>query len=50
MKINTHSSTVTTAIVAVLCLLGIVLSISDKPVNAKANSVKAPFRGGSPMA
>jgi DNA-binding beta-propeller fold protein YncE len=49
MKINTHSSTVTTAIVAVLCLLGIVLSISDKPVNAKANSVKAPIFEVDPL-
>ena len=48
MKINTRSSKLTMA-AAVLCLLGLTLGSSDQPVNAKANTVKAPIFEVDPL-
>ncbi len=49
MKLRTCKSLLTTAFIAVLGLVGLTLGMSDQPVNAKANTVKAPMFEVDPL-
>jgi len=49
MKMRAHSSLLTTVFIAVLGLLVLTLGLTDQPVNAKANTVKAPVFEVDPL-
>jgi hypothetical protein len=49
MKMRAHSSLLTTVFVAVFGLLVLTLGLTDQPVNAKANTVKAPVFEVDPL-
>jgi hypothetical protein len=49
MNLRARNSLLTTAFIAVLGLVGLTLGMSDQPVNAKANTVKAPMFEVDPL-
>ena len=49
MKMRAHSSLLTTVFIAVFGLLVLTLGLTDQPVNAKANTVKAPVFEVDPL-
>jgi len=49
MKMRAHSSLLTTVFIAVFILLVLPLGLTDQPVNAKANTVKAPVFEVDPL-
>jgi hypothetical protein len=49
MKMRAHSSLLTTVFIAVFILLVLTLGLTDQPVNAKANTVKAPVFEVDPL-
>jgi len=49
MKMRAHSSLFTTVFIAVFGLLVLTLGLTDQPVNAKANTVKAPVFEVDPL-
>lgn len=49
MKMRTHSSLLTTVFIAVFGLLVLTLGLTDQPVNAQANTVKAPVFEVDPL-